>query len=234
MGALTALALAVTLGFRERPTAEHVTPASMWKVLTSLYQALRLPGSGWLLVFVVTYKLGETMADAMFKPFLYDAGYEVGEIGFWVGTWGLVFSLAGSILGGVAASRLGLLPAVAITATLRALAVGGEWWLSLVEPTLPRMIAVVTAEQAFGGALTTAMFAYMMSRVDRRIGATHFTLLATVEVAGKLAAGAISGFVADATSYPTLFGIATVLAVAFLGLLAPLGRGEPVASVASP
>lgn len=234
MATLTALALAVTLGFRERPVAERAAPSSMWKVLTSLYRALRLPGTGWLLVFVVTYKLGETMADAMFKPFLYDAGYDVGQIGFWVGTWGLVFSLTGSILGGVAASRLGLLPAVAITATLRALAVGGEWWLALAGPTMARMIAVVTAESAFGGALTTAMFAYMMSRVDRRIGATHFTLLATVEVAGKLGASAISGFVADATSYPALFGIATALAVAFLGLLVPLARSERLGPLLDP
>ena len=76
------------------------------------------------------------------------------------------------------------------------------------------------------------MFAYMMSRVDRRIGATHYTLLATVEVWGKLPAGALSGFVAQATSYSTLFAIATALSFAFLALLVPIARprARPVAA----
>ena len=81
-------------------------------------------------------------------------------------------------------------------------------------------------EHLFGGALTTAMFAYMMSRVDRRIGATHYTLLAAVEVWGKLPAAWLSGFIAARASYATLFAVATVLSVAFLALLAPLARSR--------
>jgi len=71
----------------------------------------------------------------------------------------------------------------------------------------------------------------MMSRVDRRIGATHYTLLATVEVWGKLPAATISGFVAQATSYAALFALATVLSVAFLALLVPLARREAAGAV---
>lgn len=203
---------------------EAEPPATMAGVIDLLVRSFRTPGALWILLFIGTYKLGESMADAMFKPFLYDVGYTAEQIGLWVGTWGLGFSLAGSFAGGLLASRIGVVRAVAITAGLRALAVGGEWWLSLVDPTVGRLAGVVAAEQFFGGALTTAMFAFMMSRVDRRIGATHFTLFATVEVTGKLAASSISGLLADITGYPTLFGTATVLAVAFLALLWPIGR----------
>jgi hypothetical protein len=66
----------------------------------------------------------------------------------------------------------------------------------------------------------------MMSRVDRRIGATHYTALAAVVVWGKLPAAWLSGFVAARASYATLFAVATLLSVAFLGLLAPLARGH--------
>ncbi|MEM6795976.1 MAG: MFS transporter, partial [Acidobacteriota bacterium] len=79
-------------------------------------------------------------------------------------------------------------------------------------------------EQTFGGALTVALFAFMMSRVDRRIGATHYTVFATLEVTGKLLAGQISGFVATGLGYSGLFLVATALAVAFLGLLPPIFR----------
>ncbi len=74
------------------------------------------------------------------------------------------------------------------------------------------------------------MFAYMMSRVDRRIGATHYTLLATVEVWGKLPAAALSGVVAQITGYAWLFGISTALSAAFLWLLVPLARKRTAAA----
>jgi hypothetical protein len=196
--------------------------ASLAEVVRLLRESVRSSSAVWLLLFVGTYKLGETMADTMFKPFLVDAGFGAREIGLWVGTWGMLFSIAGSFAGGYLASRTTLLRAVAITAALRAVPVGGEWWLSLVDPTPSRVIAVTCAEHFFGGALTTALFAYMMSRVDRRIGATHYTLLASVEVWGKLPAAWISGPITETTSYATIFALATVLSVLFLGFLAPL------------
>lgn len=232
MTVLIAVAILITLGFREgtaarsaqAESAEELPSRSLTAVVGSLWCALGVPGTGFLLLFIGTYKLGETMADTMFRPFLYDAGFDRQQIGLWLGTWGMLFSLSGSFLGGVLASRIRILHAVAITALLRALAVGGEWWLSLVDPTTARVAGVIAAEQLFGGALTTAIFAFMMSRVDRRIAATHYTLLATVEVLGKMLASWVSGFIADLTSYPVLFGLATVLAVAFLALLIPIYR----------
>jgi MFS family permease len=91
------------------------------------------------------------------------------------------------------------------------------------------VVAVTCIEHLFGGALTTALFAYMMSRVDRRIGATHYTLLASVEVWGKLLAAWASGVIAQVTSYPFVFGAATVLSILFLGLLVPLSKAQPTA-----
>jgi PAT family beta-lactamase induction signal transducer AmpG len=104
--------------------------------------------------------------------------------------------------------------------------VAGEWWLSVVEPTRERVLLVTSLEHLFGGALTTALFAYMKSRVDRRVGATHYTLLASIEVWGKLPASAVSGLITGATSYAFIFGLATVLSLAYLLLLVPLRRAE--------
>lgn len=228
MAGVIAAALVVTLGFREqlRNAEAPAAPTTLGGIVRALLRTVRLPGTVWLLLFIATYKLGESMADAMFKPFLYDGGITREQIGLWVGTWGTFFSLIGSFLGGILASRTRLLTAVGITAVLRAVAVGGEWWLSVVGPTAERVIAVTAAEQLFGGALTTAMFAYMMSRVDRRIGASHFTLLATIEVTSKIVARWGSGLLADQAGYSTLFALATVLSIAFLTLLIPLYQAE--------
>ncbi len=57
------------------------------------------------------------------------------------------------------------------------------------------------------------MFALMMARVDRRIGATHYTLLASVEVFGKSPATWLSGLLAERLGYAGLFllGVGTVV-----------------------
>ncbi len=136
----------------------------------------------------------------------------------------MVFSVAGSFAGGILASRVPILRAIAIAAALRAVPVFGEWWLVFQAPTPEQVIAVTCAEHFFGGALTTAMFAFMMSQVDRRIGGTHYTALAVVEVAGKSPAAWASGVVADAWGYGGVFAAAALISVAYLGLLVPVFR----------
>lgn len=232
MAGLIGVTVIVTLTYRERHHRDPHSPASplehpkIREVIALLRRSISMRGAIWLLVFIGTYKMGETMADTMFKPFLYDAGFAREQIGLWVGTWGMLFSICGSIVGGVLASRISLLRAVAITAACRAIPIAGEWWLTLSPPSRGAVITVTCVEHFFAGALTTAMFAYMMSRVDKRIGATHYTVLAAVEVSGKLPAAWVSGWITDATSYTFLFGLAVVISVAYLGLLVPLGRME--------
>ena len=226
MAALVGIVLALTLGFTEEP----VSPArgvpsdtmTLADVVRTLRRALSVPGSWWLLAVVGTYKLGESMADAMFKPFVLDAGFSKERVGLWVGSWGMVFSMAGSVLGGWLASRFDVVRAVTLTALLRVGPIAGQWWLAAIAtPTAGAIIGVTCAEHLFGGALTTAMFALMMSRVDPRVGASHFTVLAAIEVLGKTPAGWLSGVVAQRHGYVTLFALATVLSLAFVGLLWP-------------
>ena len=201
---------------------------SVFRVIVGLLQRR----SVWaLLVVVGTYKLGESFADAMFRPFLTDRGYGAAQIGLWLGTWGMGFSLVGSVAGGLLASRIGLLHALGLTAALRVIPLGGQWVLAL-DPDLGAevVIGVTCAEHFFGGALTTAMFAFMMSRVDPRIGGTHFTLLASVEVLGKLPIGPLAGELAHRHGYVPVFALAVVASVLYLPLLllvrrSPEGRG---------
>ncbi len=233
MAGLVFLVAIVTSAYRERDLSDPHVPTSplehptMGAVLRLLKESFAGRGTAWLIIFIGTYKLGENMADTMFKPFLVDAGFAREQIGLWVGTWGMLFSILGSVAGGLLASRIRMLHAVGLAAAFRVLPVIGEWWLTVVEPTSERVLAVTCAEHFFGGALTTALFAYMMARVDKRIGATHYTLLASVEVWGKVPAAWVSGAITQATSYTFIFGLAAVLSALFLTLLIPVGAYEP-------
>ena len=54
------------------------------------------------------------------------------------------------------------------------------------------------------------------------VAGTHYTLLASLEVWGKMPLGALSGFVATRAGYGGLFGIASFLCAAFAVLVAAL------------
>lgn len=235
MAALSLTAFGVMLFAREPPPRDGTASTRMsWnEVFERLKQALLLPGAGWLLLFVGTYKFGESMSDVLYKPFLVDAGIPAGRILLWVGTWGTAASILGSVTGGLLASRLPMLSALAVTATLRVVPLLGRWWLSTTGVSDSSVIGVTLAEEFFGGALTTVMFAFMMSRVDRRIGATHYTLLASLEVWGKAPAGPLATWLADpkhglGLGYPRVFMLGIALSVAFLALLWPLRRHQRV------
>jgi MFS transporter, PAT family, beta-lactamase induction signal transducer AmpG len=228
--ALITTALLITLAWREpapRPTGtsdEESTPTSFRALFRTLGEALRHPGGLALILVVATYKTGESLADGMFEPFLIrHAKWTESDVGLVIGTWGMGFSLAGSFLGGWLAHRVGVYRALVACALARTASIAAVVWVGTLAAEQVGVVEVVFAkgcEEIAGGGLTTAMFAFMMARVDRRIGATHYTLLAGVEVFGKSPGALLSGKIADTIGFAGTFAIGLALSLVFLPLLA--------------
>ena len=183
------------------------------------------------LLVIATYKMGESLIDVMYKPFLIEHGFTASQLGLWLGTWGMLASVLGSMVGGVLATKVPLVRLLLVCAILRLVPEFGQFalavdWLPIETGVV---IGVSLAEHLVGGALTTAMFATMMGWVDRRIGATHFTVFACVEVWGKSSTALISGVVAEQFSYAFTFGLGIAIGLAFLLLLM---KAPPTATAA--
>jgi PAT family beta-lactamase induction signal transducer AmpG len=210
-------------------TDAEAAPSVGWRELAGRLWAAR-KGSGWLLVFVATYKVGEELATRMFGPFLVTQHHlEPETVATWLGTWVMIASLLGSLFGGLLATRMPLLASVAWTAALRVVPLVGQW--AIVAGFLPvdagTVIGVASVEHFFAGALTTCMFALMMSRVDKRIGGTHYTLLAAIEVAGKSPSALASGKIVELVGFPSTFGLAVLASVLFMLLVFPMKTRSP-------
>ena len=178
-----------------------------------------------LVSVVVSYKAGEAIADAMWKPLLLDRGFSASELGLWAGSCGMALSLIGSSVAGFSIRKVSLARALLWISLLRAFGVLGEWWTSHLEDSSRTLVIAVTcAEHLFGGALTTVMFALMMSKTNPRIGGTHYALLASLEVLGKMPLAALSGVLAAQVGYESTFAIASALSFAFSGLVLLVGR----------
>lgn len=220
MAGLLFAVLLLSLRLREPPSAApnepQAEPPGLRAIGARLRAALLSPQTAALLLVVATYKMGETLADAMWKPMLFDRGFPSAQIGLWTGSFGMAASLLGSAAAGVLVRRAALPTALFWTALLRGAGVAGEWWISaLPQPSAVAVIGVTCVEHLLGGAITTVLFALMMRHTDREIGATHFSLLAGVEVWGKLPLGALSGVLAARLGYEAVFAAATGLSIAF-------------------
>lgn len=206
-------------------TTEAATQTSMRTLIREVLSALGSRRARPLILLVMTYKFGESMMDAMFKPFLVDSGISTGAIGLWIGVVGMVASLAGSWLAGWSIARSGVESSLRLALWARAAGMTGALVLAVVGVDEPSFAVVTFFEHAGGGLLTTAMFATMMASVDRRFGATHYTAIAALEVFGKGAGGALGGLVAKQFGYGVDFAMALVLAAAVI----PLGRRVTIA-----
>ncbi|MGB4270627.1 MAG: MFS transporter [Spirochaetota bacterium] len=182
-------------------------------IFVHIKQAVKQHGMVIVFFLIATYKTGETFIDGMFKPFLVDLGFSASQIGLWQGMYGMAASIAGSITGGMLASHYGIFNGLWFSLLVRLIPLCGEWYCTLNVPSHELIIMVTIAEHFFGGMLTTAMFAFMMYTVDKIIGATHYTILATIEVLGKSPGMWFSGLLADNFGYSYLFAIGVFLSI---------------------
>lgn len=191
-----------------------------------LQDLLAVPGTLWTAGFVLTYKLGEQGAGSLFPLLLLDHGVSASDLGLWSGLGAMTCSIAGSSLGGALLARhwqpLSLLRSVlqlrlgslaCQTVLLFYLSTPGA---SLEPGTIMRGAALLSLclQQFLGGVVTTATFTVMMhcsQLAPRARQATHYSLLATLELLGKLLPGTLAGVLADGLGPRLCFAVFLVL-----------------------
>ena len=193
-------------------------------IVATVRSAMLQPGMGTVVAVIGSYKMGESIIDVMFKPFLMEHGIAAADLGLWLGTWGMGASILGSIGGGMLAMRLPLIPLLMAAGAVRMAPQAAQVLMAMgaLDVTPAMAIGVALAEHFAGGALTTVMFACMMGWVSREAGATHFTVLACIEVWGKSLAAFGSGVLAGQLGYAGAFGLGFSLGAVFLILVRAL------------
>ncbi|BFY97158.1 hypothetical protein BsWGS_00198 [Bradybaena similaris] len=178
----------------------------------SIYELVDIEGTMWLLPFVFLYKFGDQGVSTLFPMFMIDAGIDVAEVTFWTGFVGQLFSLVGCMLGGML--RKTMIESIQILLVVQAVCLLCLWavviyWNNSRMLYYGSMFVLMLANMASGG-VTTCTFTLIMQlsqKVPRRFRTSHYTLLATSEVAGRLVASSITGLLTDSTSYSFVFGL---------------------------
>ncbi len=174
-----------------------------------------------ILALVALYRLPDFVAGVMANPLYIDTGFSKADIAGVSKLYGVWIGILGAFVGGVAVTRIGLMPCLLIGGIIAAgsnLAFAG---LAVSGPKIQVLILCISIDNFAGGFAGTALIAYMSGLTAPALAATQYALLSSLyALPGKFVGGA-SGVMVEAFGYPTFFTItASVgLPVALLCLL---------------
>ncbi len=172
-----------------------------------------------LVLFVLTYKLGEFAIGPMVKPFWVDQGRSVFEIGLVPTTFGIVLSVAGSLAGGGFISRYGTFRGIWALGLLQAVSNLGYALVAWGELGRAGLYSASVIESFTGGLGTAAFLAFLMNVCDKEHATVQYAFLSSVfSLAGRLVGG-ISGIGAERLGYGNYFALTFLISLpAFLFL----------------
>jgi PAT family beta-lactamase induction signal transducer AmpG len=186
---------------------------------------------GWqsallVLVFILLYKLGDSMATALATPFYLDMHFSKSDIGAIAKGSGLVMQIAGAFVGGLWMLKLGVNRALWVFGIAQAVTILGFAWLAHAGPfevigTPERtMLAIVIGAEAFGVGLGTAAYvAYMARETNPIYTATQLALFTSLSAVPRSVFNAMTGGMVENLGWENFFYVCTFLAIPGMVLL---------------
>lgn len=177
--------------------------------------------SGWpaILIFIVTYKLGEAMAGVMATPLYVSLGFSLAEIAEVSKLFGFFATIIGCLAGGAVVTRLGCRKALLVCGVLQSL--GNLFYVLQAQAGhhVEYLALCVAAENLTGGMAGTALVAYVSMLCNASYTATQYALLSALATLGRTLFASSGGFLADSLGWEAFFLLTTVITAPALILL---------------
>jgi PAT family beta-lactamase induction signal transducer AmpG len=173
----------------------------------------------WILAFIVLYKIGDSMANAMTIPFYIDIGFSKTEIGAVVKLFGFWATIAGSLAGGFAMLYIGINKSLWVFGFFQALSTAGFALLARIGYSISALSGVIAFENFSSGMGTAAFTAFMASITNKKFTATQYALLSGLMGVPRVLASAPTGLLAKNTGWELFFIVCTMIAIPGMLLL---------------
>ncbi|MAU40469.1 MAG: MFS transporter [Kordiimonas sp.] len=192
-----------------------------------MYEAVVLPFKefmtrpGWLLivVFVLVYKMGDSMASIMTAPLLVDLDFSKAEIAYANKVLGFASLIVGTYLGGLLLPLLGMYRGLLLTGFLMMISNLSFAVLADMGHDV-RMLAFAIGFENFASGMGLAVLVTFLSGLcNVAFTATQYALLSSLAAVGRNFLSAPSGVWADMIGWVDFFVLTTVAAVPGLILL---------------
>jgi len=218
------LALAMIVIALQAPALKRKLYASDSHFALAFVDYLDRPRIGIVLAFILTFRVGESMLQAMAYPFLRDIGITGAQYGLAHNTLGVVATIVGGIVAGFLIARFGLKrciwPFVLALNSLNLLYMAMAWHYRsiLANPDSGAasfwLVCLLVSAEALGAGLGQSAFAvFIMRTTKREFKAAHFAIGTGLMNVASILTGVISGFLAQSLGFVAFFGITAIATV---------------------
>lgn len=188
-----------------RPPVAHWT-AELERVFIGPFRGFwQRPGVLSVMLFILTFKLGDMALGPMVRPFWVDRNFTPLQIGAVPGTIGVVTTILGALLGGKLTKSWGLFRALWALGAAQA-ASNLMYAAAAALPSSPLLMYTASVVESFCGGLGTAPFlAFLMHVCEKTQAATQYALLSALFGLTRSVSGAFSGVLTQSFGYAAYF-----------------------------
>ena len=197
----------------QKGNGKDAKSASNWSELAeSFVTFIKKPNVLWAIAFMLLYRLPEGFLIKMCQPFLVH-GTETGALGLSTelvgliyGTFGVIALLAGGIVGGIVASKIGLKRSLWIMAACMTLPCLTFVYLAIYQPDNIVIISAALCVEQFGyGFGFTAYMLYMMYFSEGEFKTSHYAICTAFMALSMMLPGFVAGYIQEAIGYVNFF-----------------------------
>lgn len=183
-------------------------------------------GAWIMLLFILLYKVGDSMASNMTTPFILDIGYTKTDIATVAKTFGMIATILGGLIGGTMMLRYNMKWSLTVFGALQAISTLGFAFLPGMTRGIDSLALVIAFENLASGMGTAAYAAYMGSLTNRKFTGTQYALFTALMSIPRVILSSPTGFMAKSLGWEMFFVVCTVIAIPGLLLLFPLFKME--------
>jgi len=177
-----------------------------------------------ILLFILLYKIGDTMAHSLSTNFYLDIGFSKSEIGTVVKFFGLFATLIGAFIGGLLSLKIGLYRSLMIFGIFQAIATLGFSILAYFGNSLYLLMIVISLENLAAGMGYTAYLAFIANMTNKRFTATQFALMTALMSLPRTLFSGMSGYLVEMLDWELYFIFCSLIAFPALIILIKLRR----------
>jgi PAT family beta-lactamase induction signal transducer AmpG len=214
--------IGLTLSIREpAQAARHPTSlrSAVIDPFNEFFSRQGVKQAGLILLFMLLYKLGDSMATALATPFYLDLGFTKTQIGLVAKNAALWPMIVGGILGGILMIRIGINRALWSFGLVQIISILGFAVLARVGEGVWLLALAISFEYLGVGLGTAAFVAFIARSTHPAFAATQFALFTALTAVPRTVASSATGIIVEGMGWENFFYLCTALAIPGMLLL---------------
>ena len=214
--------IGLTLSIREpAQAARHPTSlrSAVIEPFNEFFSRQGVKQAGLILLFMLLYKLGDSMATALATPFYLDLGFSKTQIGLVAKNAALWPMIVGGILGGILMIRIGINRALWSFGLVQIISILGFAVLARVGEGVWLLALAISFEYLGVGLGTAAFVAFIARSTHPAFAATQFALFTALTAVPRTVASSATGIIVEGMGWENFFYLCTALAIPGMLLL---------------